>query len=516
MPLSWISDYAKKAQAYSYATLSAQIALVVIAEEAAMHGRLESLAFALERGLPMKNRVAKFAAIKGEFECLKLASESGCTSDKSIAKFAAMAGDLKCLRYAHENRYYENPSQIIVEAAYSGSVECLCYSHEVMGIPIDIKVMDTAILSSCVESIDYAYENGSWFTSSSLVYACSSPDVRCFEYVLRRTINLWLPWMAANCIVSSSNSRSIESLRLIHEMGLPWCKYACEKAAENGYVDCLRFLHVNGCPWDEDIPKIAARYGHLQCLRYAHENGCAWDSSVLGTPAMSGHMACIEYARKNGCPWSSAVTGAAAERGDLKLLKYAVANGCPRNSSTTSRAASAGQYECFRYAYEHGCPVSLGIAQDALSGGNLECVKFVADHHVSALYLFNNNVVPICVTNGDIDCLRYLHETKGLKIDSNTVSTAIVHKQWKCFAYACEHTRGFDESTIAEAEKTRSANVVRHMARFGASFARESGAIVIAAKHSALDFMRALIENGAQWRSAVTLEAARRGHFECL
>ena len=58
------------------------------------------------------------------------------------------------------------------------------------------------------------------------------------------------------------------------------CMLACALAAASGHLDTLKYLHENGVPWDYKTCYYARENNHLECLVHALDNGCENDKHV--------------------------------------------------------------------------------------------------------------------------------------------------------------------------------------------------------------------------------------------
>ena len=130
----------------------------------------------------------------------------------------------------------------------------------------------------------------------------------------------------------------------------------------------------------------------------------AWDEIEWGTKARNGRARdqawfCSRVAKTNklellkwarevkNCDWDAKTSGAAAYHGNLEMAKYCVANGCPVNELACARAAGNGDLECLKYLHE-----------DAKARWTSSSIKTVVDR---IRFTFFGN-------EKRLECLRYL------------------------------------------------------------------------------------------------------------
>jgi len=99
-----------------------------VTHTAALHGSLDCLRFAHERGYQLAFSACADAAESGSLECLIYVHEHGAALYDEVTCCAADNGSLPCLIYAHEHGAPWHPMTCVV-AAESGSLPCLRYAH---------------------------------------------------------------------------------------------------------------------------------------------------------------------------------------------------------------------------------------------------------------------------------------------------------------------------------------------------------------------------------------------------
>jgi hypothetical protein len=76
---------------------------ISVAPSCARHKRLDMLAYAHKRGMPLPSSLLSAAATFGSLDIMKYAHEHGCAWYSAVCTNAAQAGELECLRYAVEH-----------------------------------------------------------------------------------------------------------------------------------------------------------------------------------------------------------------------------------------------------------------------------------------------------------------------------------------------------------------------------------------------------------------------------
>jgi len=69
----------------------------------ALHGRLEAIQYAFERGAPITNAACEWAAENGHLNCLKFLHEVGAPWNDRTLKRALAGGHMECYNYAKEH-----------------------------------------------------------------------------------------------------------------------------------------------------------------------------------------------------------------------------------------------------------------------------------------------------------------------------------------------------------------------------------------------------------------------------
>ncbi len=204
----------------------------------------------------------------------------------------------------------------------------------------------------------------------------------------------------------------------------------------------VKFLYeVNG--ETRKLIKRSSRARHLKKKLKVNEMSSistlevAWEHYPWGTvgkyglmPDGSGRMDersfCSEVARTNKlellkwareekkCKWYVGAICAAAEQGNMEMLKYCVANQCPINDYACALAAKNGELEMLTYLREEvKAPWNYDTAAWAAQNGHLHILEYLVERKYDEFHCACGSAAEY----GQLDCLKYLHETAKLPLD---------------------------------------------------------------------------------------------------
>jgi len=99
----------------------------------------------------------------------------------------------------------------------------------------------------------------------------------------------------------------------------------------------------------------------------------------------------------------------AAEQGNLEMVKYCVANECPINEWACAYAAESGHLECLKYLREEAKRLGV-LLLPSLGGlyGHLHILEYLVERKYDK---YDESACELRPYNGNLDCLKYLHET---------------------------------------------------------------------------------------------------------
>jgi hypothetical protein len=159
--------------------------------------------------------------------------------------------------------------------------------------------------------------------------------------------------------------------------------------------------------------------------------------------------------------------------GYLDVLKYInEKTGCFKNCSTTacSIAAGNGDLNCLKYLHENNCPWSVITCSNAAERGHLDCLKYAHENGCP----WNTTTFAWAAQNGHLDCLKYLHENcrsptegRGCPWDESTTSSAAYGGHLDCLKYLRERGCPWDSSTTGWAKRKGHIHILE--------YARENG-----------------------------------------
>ena len=116
-----------------------------------------------------------------------------------------------------------------------------------------------------------------------------------------------------------------------------------------GPLRVFQYCVAQGCPWlSPHTPELASLAGNVPVLTWAHEMGCPWDRRTCLRAACGttpSHLACLAYAHAHGCAWDERVFADAAATAPLKTLRYLFDEGCPYDESIAESAAAHGRLD---------------------------------------------------------------------------------------------------------------------------------------------------------------------------
>ena len=130
--------------------------------------------------------------------------------------------------------------------------------------------------------------------------------------------------------------------------------YFCREVAKTNKLELLKWAREEKkCEWDEWTIRTAADQGNLEMVKYCVANECPIDTGRVHRAAQNGHLEVLKYLREEAkAPWDSA-TAAWAANGHLHILEYLVERKYDKyDKSACMWAAYNGQLECLKYLHE--------------------------------------------------------------------------------------------------------------------------------------------------------------------
>jgi hypothetical protein len=137
------------------------------------------------------------------------------------------------------------------------------------------------------------------------------------------------------------------------------------------------------------------------------------------------------------CKWNESTIGVAAKKGNLEMVKYCVANECPVDAWASILAPKNGQLECLKYLHEEvKVPWDHDTAAWAAHRRHLHILEYLVERK------FDKYDVLACLwaaKEGHLDCLKYLHETAKAPWGLNAIVYAHENNHPECLQYLLDN-----------------------------------------------------------------------------
>jgi hypothetical protein len=151
-----------------------------------------------------------------------------------------------------------------------------------------------------------------------------------------------------------------------------------------------------------------------------------------------GKLELLKWVREEkNCEWDFRAAGVSAMIGNLEMLKYCVANECPVEADACSSAASEGQLECLKYLHEEvQAPWDSETASQAAKNGHLYILEYLVERkydEFDVLACWN------AASKGHLDCLKFLHKTAKAPWNFQAVRYALENNHSECLQYLLDN-----------------------------------------------------------------------------
>ena len=162
------------------------------------------------------------------------------------------------------------------------------------------------------------------------------------------------------------------------------------------------------------------------------------ETSFCCRVAHTNKLELLKWAREEKkCEWGGGTISSAAYQGNVEMVKYCVANECPINTWACARAAENGQLECLKYLHEEAkAPWDSWTATRAAQNGHLHILEYLVERKYNKYY---NLACERAAENGHLDCLKYLHETAKASWDEDAVREAHKNNHPECLQYLLDN-----------------------------------------------------------------------------
>ena len=230
--------------------------------------------------------------------------------------------------------------------------------------------------------------------------------------------------------VTIIESGHLEVIELFHPKNLTGNKTQCMlKAFESGNLEVIKYIHSLRGIISSDCIIPAIRTNNLQILDYLYQHSpfdkFDWSEFPPDVTAQTFYWLfnksiiltaetfnCImsspdweelfEYLRQRGCLWDDGLY--------ISVLKH-----------------NCRPIEMFKFLHDHGCPYELNLIKAVVERGQLQCLEYCVKNMFGVDKLSDNiksDLVGIAVTNGRLDCLKYLFGL-GCQGDTDLVKVAL-------------------------------------------------------------------------------------------
>jgi len=193
------------------------------------------------------------------------------------------------------------------------------------------------------------------------------------------------------------------------------------KVEEMSSVSTLEFMWENRWLWPSDWGKSEICF----CVRVAQTN----------------KLDLLKWAREEKeCKWDEWTINAAAEQGNLEMVKYCVANECPIDMLACIKAAENGHLECLKYLHEEvKVPWDWETANLAAKNGHLHILEYLVERKYDKYNTYHVLACRFAAREGQLDCLKYLHETAKWPWDDLAVFEAKKYNHRDCVQYLLDN-----------------------------------------------------------------------------
>ena len=184
-------------------------------------------------------------------------------------------------------------------------------------------------------------------------------------------------------------------------------------------------------------------------------------------------------------------------------------------AATTLEAAKNGDLECLKYLHENGCPWDADATRMAAAHGHLECFKYL---HENGCPWENETLLEaqnLAAEHGYLECLKYIHEN-GCPLNWQAAKSAATFGHLECLKYL--HENGCDKEwssfTYGFTQRANNFECLKYLHNNRCPW--DERVTEDAAFIGKLECLKYLHENGCPWNERATRQAAGNGHLECL
>ena len=187
------------------------------------------------------------------------------------------------------------------------------------------------------------------------------------------------------------------------------------------------------------ISTLEVAWEHYPWGTYDHEVGEEMDEPYFcNRVALTNKLELLKWVREEKkCEWNGGTIDAAAYKGNLEMVKYCVAKKCPIDELACANAAENGQLECLKYLHEEAkAPWDCYTAECAAVNGHIHILKYLVER---TYYAYSKYACQFAAEYGHLDCLKYLRETAKAPWDEDAVRVAHEENQTECVQYLLDN-----------------------------------------------------------------------------
>lgn len=354
-----------------------------LAEAAAAAGNLPVLQYVhIFTNLVLKRNLTQAAAAAGHLAVLKWLRERECPWDEQVAGEAAKHGHIHILNYALDNNVpMEDSHQVSTtpmgtlmrKAARHGRVECVRWLHFHKMCALTPLVYESAASGASLELLKWLdAKDPNLGTKDASICAADAGSIECLRYLQRRH-----GWNPIDCAIGAVESKHLDVLQWMVKFpagrkAMRWettqdGSLMC-KAAFYGYIEIMEFLWEHNAPIDECTTIDAAEGGSVEALKWLRNHHCPWSPVVYVRAAgWPGSVEIMQWALDNGCPKGGGTDPCceAADNGCLDNLQWLRANGFEWSEEVMVRACMHEHADVLEWARANGCEWSVVVTRAA-------------------------------------------------------------------------------------------------------------------------------------------------------
>jgi len=187
------------------------------------------------------------------------------------------------------------------------------------------------------------------------------------------------------------------------------------------------------------ISTLEVAWEHYPWGTYDHEVGEEMDEPYFcNRVALTNKLELLKWVREEKkCEWNGGTIDAAAYKGNLEMVKYCVAKKCPIDELACANAAENGQLECLKYLHEEAkAPWDCYTAECAAVNGHIHILQYLVERKY---YEYSKYACQFAAEYGHLDCLKYLRETAKAPWDEDAVRVAHEENQTECLQYLLDN-----------------------------------------------------------------------------